>query len=73
MAVKLKNLKNFTPEIERKTEKSMEKNCEKYFKSHVIYVVIHYYHQKGIAANEITFYGDFKNVYFSYIAYVIRK
>ena len=57
-------LKNW--DIERKTENSMEKNCEKYFKSHVIYD-IHYYHQKWIVANERTFYGDFKNVYFSHI------
>ena len=58
-------LKNW--DIERKTENLMEKNCEKYFKSHVIYDVIHYYHQNWIVANERTFYGDFKNVYFSYI------
>ena len=55
-------LKNW--DIERKTENSMEKNCEKYFKSHVIYDVIHYYHQKWIDANERTFYVESKYVYF---------
>ena len=49
-------LKNW--DIERKTENSMEKNCEKH---------LTYYHQKWIVANERSFYGDFKNVYFSYI------
>ena len=58
-------LKNW--DIEWKTENSIEKNCEKYFKSHAIYDVIYQYHQKWIVANERTFYGDFKNVYFSYI------
>ena len=33
-------------DVEKKTENSIEKNCENYFESHEIYDVIQFYHQK---------------------------